>query len=170
MRGISAAQGLRVLDLRDNSIVCIEGIVFVECNEWFSSNRRPSYVHRILGSAGGKHCKSLKRIVQLKVFSPLKAILYLTQGVFIDGIYRINHTETYNLSAATLVTFASHKIMTKMCYSFSDCWKIIHLFGGIKNWLWSNLNSSPKKLKLFTKSENYFPPMSSWWTDWNIEL
>ena len=79
MRGISAAQGLRVLDLSNNSIVCIEGNVFVECNEWFSSNQRPSYVHRILGSAGGKYCKSLKRIVQLKVFSPLIVILYLTQ-------------------------------------------------------------------------------------------
>ena len=166
MRGISAAQGLRVLDLSNNSIICIEGIVFVECNEWFSSNRRPSYVHRILGSAGGKHCKSLKRIVQLKVFSPLKAILYLTQeGVLINRIYRINHTETCNLSAATLVTFALHKIMTKMHYSFSSYWKIIHLFGGIKNWLWSNPNSSPNKLKLFAKSENYFPRMSSWWTD-----
>ena len=166
MRGISAAQGLRVLDLSNNSIICIEGIVFVECNGWFSSNRRPSYVHRILGSAGGKHCKSLKRIVQLKVFSLLKAILYLTQeGVLINRIYRINHTETYNLSAATLVTFALHKIMTKMQYSFSSYWKIIHLFGGIKDWLWSNLNSSPNKLKLSAKSENYFPRVSSWWTD-----
>ena len=91
-------------------------------------------MHRILGSAGGKYCKSLKRIVQLKVFSPLKAILYLTQeGVFIDRIYRINFTETCNLSAATLVTFALHKIMTKMRYFFSSYWKIIHLFGGIKN-------------------------------------
>ena len=165
MRGISAAQGLRVLDLSNNSIVCIEGIVFMECNEWFSSYRRPSYVHRILGSAGGKYCKSLKRIVQLKVFF-LKAILYLMQeGVLIDRIYRINYTETYNLSAATLVTFALHKIMTKMHYSLSSYWKIIHLFGGIKNWLRSNLNSSPNKLKLFAKSENYFPRMSSWWTD-----
>ena len=32
MRGISAAQGLRVLDLSNNSIVCIEGIVFMESN------------------------------------------------------------------------------------------------------------------------------------------
>ena len=42
-------------------------------------------------------------------------------------MYRINHTETYNLSAATLVTFALHKIMTKMHYSLSSYWKIIHL-------------------------------------------
>ena len=134
MRGIGAAQGLRVLDLSNNSIICIEGIVFVKCNECFSSNRRPSYVHRILGSAGGKYCKSLKRKKSLKFFSLLKAILYLTQdGVLIDRIYRINHTETYNLSAATLVTFALHKIITKMRYSFSSYWKIIHLFGGIKN-------------------------------------
>ena len=30
-------------------------------NEWFSSNRRLSYAHRIMGSPGGKHCKSLQR-------------------------------------------------------------------------------------------------------------
>ena len=33
-------------------------------------------------------------------------------------IYRINHTETFNLNAQTLVTSASHKITTKMRYSF----------------------------------------------------
>ena len=41
--------------------------------------------------------------------------LNLTQGVFIDRIYRINnHTETWNFNASTLVTSASHKITTKM--------------------------------------------------------
>ena len=41
--------------------------------------------------------------------------LNLTQGVFIDRIYRINnHTETWNFNASTLVTSASPKITTKM--------------------------------------------------------
>ena len=166
MRGISAAQGLRVLDLSNNSIICIEGIVFVKCNECFSSNRRSSYVHRIRDQQGANIASHLKELYTLKFFSLLKAILYLTQeGVLIKRIYRINHTETYNLSTATLVTFALHKILTKMHYSFPSYWKIIHLFGRIKNWLWSNLNSSPNKLMLFTKSENYFPRMSFWRTD-----
>ena len=83
---------------------------------------------------GANIASRLKELYNLKFFSLLKAILYLTQeGVLIDRIYRINHTETYNLSAATLVTFALHKIMTKMHYSLSSYWKIIHLFGGIKN-------------------------------------
>ena len=48
----------------------------------------------------------LKELYSLKFFSPLKAILYLTQeGVLIDRISRINHTETYYFSTATLVTF-----------------------------------------------------------------
>ena len=77
---------------------------------------------------GANIASRLKELYNLKFFSPLKAILYLTQeGVLIDRIYRINHTETYNLSAATLVTFALHKIMTKMHYSLSSYWKIIHL-------------------------------------------
>ena len=117
-------------------------------------------------SRGANIASRLKELHTLKFFSPLKAILYLTQeGVLIKRIYRINHTETYNLSTATLVTFALHKILTKMHYSFPSYWKIIHLFGRIKNWLWSNLNSSPNKLMLFTKSENYFPRMSFWRTD-----
>ena len=111
---------------------------------------------------GANIASRLKELYSLKFFSPLKAILYLTQErVLIDRIYCINHTETFNLSAATLVTFALHKIMTKMRYSFSSYWKIIHVFGGIKNGLRSNLNSSPNKLKLFTKSENYFQRMST---------
>ena len=36
-----------------------------------------------------------------------------TQGVFIDRIYRINHTETWNFNALTLVTSVSHKITAK---------------------------------------------------------
>ena len=56
---------------------------------------------------GANIASRLKELYNLKFFSPLKAILYLTQeGVLIDRIYRINHTETYNLSAATSVTFA----------------------------------------------------------------
>ena len=40
--------------------------------------------------------------------------LNLTQGVFIDRIYRINnHTETWNFNAPTLVTSVSHKIKAK---------------------------------------------------------
>ena len=39
--------------------------------------------------------------------------LNLTQGVFIDRIYCINHTETWNFNAPTLVTFVSHKIAAK---------------------------------------------------------
>ena len=39
--------------------------------------------------------------------------LNLTQGVFIDRIYRINHTETWNFNALTLVTSVSHKITAK---------------------------------------------------------
>ena len=39
--------------------------------------------------------------------------LNLTQGVFIDRIYRINHTETWNFNAITLVTSVSHKITAK---------------------------------------------------------
>ena len=33
--------------------------------------------------------------------------------MFIDRIYRINHTETWNFNAPTLVTSVSHKIMAK---------------------------------------------------------
>ena len=63
---------------------------------------------------GANIASRLKELYNLKFSSPLKAIFYLMQeGVLIDRIYRINHTETYNLSAATLVTFALHKIMTK---------------------------------------------------------
>ena len=43
-------------------------------NEWFSSNVRLSYAHRIMGSPGGKHCKSLQRNVWLGAVSPLKAV------------------------------------------------------------------------------------------------
>ena len=39
--------------------------------------------------------------------------LNLTQGVFIDRNYRINHTETWNFNAPTLVTSVSHNITTK---------------------------------------------------------
>ena len=39
--------------------------------------------------------------------------LNLTPGVFIDRIYRINHTETWNFNSSTLVTCASHKITAK---------------------------------------------------------
>ena len=39
--------------------------------------------------------------------------LNLKQGVFIDRIYRINHTETWNFNAPTLVTSVSHKITAK---------------------------------------------------------
>jgi len=39
--------------------------------------------------------------------------LNLTQGVFIDRIYRINHTETWNFNAPTLVTSVSHKTTAK---------------------------------------------------------
>ena len=34
-------------------------------NEWFSSNVRLSYEHRIMGSPGGKHWKSIQRNVWL---------------------------------------------------------------------------------------------------------
>ena len=40
----------------------------------FSSNVRLSYAHRIMGSPGGKHCKSLQRNVWLGAVSPLKAV------------------------------------------------------------------------------------------------
>ena len=39
--------------------------------------------------------------------------LNLTQGVFIDRIYRINRTETSNFNAPTLVTNTSHKTTAK---------------------------------------------------------
>ena len=39
--------------------------------------------------------------------------LNLTQGVFIDTIYRINHPETWNFNPPTLVTSVSHKITAK---------------------------------------------------------
>ena len=39
--------------------------------------------------------------------------LNLTKGKFIDRIYRINYTETWNFHAPTLVTSVSHKIMAK---------------------------------------------------------
>ena len=39
--------------------------------------------------------------------------LNLTRGVFIDRIYRINHTETWNFNGLTLVTSVSHKITAK---------------------------------------------------------
>ena len=37
----------------------------------------------------------------------------MQQGVFIDRIYRINHTETWNFNAPTLVTSVSHNITAK---------------------------------------------------------
>ena len=44
----------------------------------------------------------------------------LTQaGVFMDRIYRIDHSNTYSFNAPTLVTSASHKIKTKKRYSMS---------------------------------------------------
>ena len=130
MRGISAAQGLRVLDLSNNSIICIEGILF----SWSAMNDFPVIEDPVMCTGfwdqqGANIASRLKELYNLKFFSLLKAILYLTQeGVLIDRIYRINHTETYNLSAATLVTFALHKIMTKIQYSFSSYWKIIQSF------------------------------------------
>ena len=39
--------------------------------------------------------------------------LNLMQGVFIDRIHRINHTETWNFNASTLVTSVSHKTTAK---------------------------------------------------------
>ena len=41
-------------------------------NKRFSSNRRLSYAHSIMGSPGGKHCKSLQRNVWRGVVFPLK--------------------------------------------------------------------------------------------------
>ena len=45
-------------------------------NEWFSSNRRHSYAHRIIGSPGGKHCKSLQRNVWRGAVSPFKSSVF----------------------------------------------------------------------------------------------
>ena len=45
-----------------------------EINEWFSSNVRLSYTHRIMGLPGGKHCKSLQRNVWLGAVSTLKVV------------------------------------------------------------------------------------------------
>ena len=42
----------------------------IALNEWL----RLSYVHRIMGSPGGKHCRSLQRNVWRVVVSPLKAV------------------------------------------------------------------------------------------------
>ena len=39
--------------------------------------------------------------------------LNLTQRVFIDGIYRINHTETWHFNVPTLITSVSHKSTAK---------------------------------------------------------
>ena len=49
-------------------------VVKADWNEWFSSNRRLSYVHRIMGSPGGKHCKLLQRNVWRGAVSPLEAV------------------------------------------------------------------------------------------------
>ena len=45
-----------------------------EINEWFSSNVRLSYTHRIMGLPGGKHCKSLQSNVWLGAVSTLKVV------------------------------------------------------------------------------------------------
>ena len=45
-------------------------------SEWFSSNRRLSYAHRIMGSPGGKHCKSLQRNVWRGAVSPFKTSVF----------------------------------------------------------------------------------------------
>ena len=45
-------------------------------NEWFSSNRRLRYAHRITGSPGGKHCKSLQRNVWRGAVSPFKSSVF----------------------------------------------------------------------------------------------
>ena len=46
-------------------------------------------------------------------FSKHKFTLNLSQRVFIDSIYRINRTETWNFNAPTLVTSVSFKITAK---------------------------------------------------------
>ena len=51
-------------------------VYFVVRNEWFSSNRRLSYAHRIMGSPGGKHCKSLQRNVWRGAVSPFKTSVF----------------------------------------------------------------------------------------------
>ena len=49
---------------------------FNDNNERFSSNRRLSYAHRIMGSPGGKHCKSLQRNVWRGAVSPFKTSVF----------------------------------------------------------------------------------------------
>ena len=96
MRGISAAQGLRVLDLSNNSIICIEGILF----SWSAMNDFPVIEDPVMCTGFWDQQRAniasrLKELYSLKFFSPLKAILYLTQeGELIDRMYRINHTKT----------------------------------------------------------------------------
>ena len=51
-------------------------VVKADWNEWFSSNRRLSYVHRIMGSPGGKHWKSLQRNVWRGAVSPFKTSVF----------------------------------------------------------------------------------------------
>ena len=50
--------------------------VLVAPNEWFSSNQRLSYAHRIMGSPGGKHWKSLQRNVWRGAVSPFKTSVF----------------------------------------------------------------------------------------------
>ena len=56
--------------------VCRPLVVKADWNEWFSSNRRLSYVHRIMGSPGGKHCKLLQRNAWRGAVSPLKSSVF----------------------------------------------------------------------------------------------
>ena len=66
------------------------------------------------------HVLSMKCFVDVTLFIPKFALcisrpftLNLKQAVFIDRIYRINHTETWNFNALTLVTSVSDKITAK---------------------------------------------------------
>ena len=58
----------------NGAILSFQGVGILYANEWFSSNLRLSYAHRIVGSLGGKHCKSLQRNVWCGAVSPLKTV------------------------------------------------------------------------------------------------
>ena len=79
----------RPLSPRYSQVILVSGyLVLTAVNEWFSSNVRLSYAHRIMGSPGGKHCKSLQRNVWLGAVSPLNQCLWTENAAFCRDFMR----------------------------------------------------------------------------------
>ena len=72
----------------NGAILSFQGVGILYANEWFYSNLRLSYAHRIVESLGGKHCKSLQRNVWCGAVSPLKQCLWTENAAFCRDFMR----------------------------------------------------------------------------------